>query len=170
MGVNLDKPDRWKADVAKSVDMYNDWFLKFAPKAFRETRVETTKAVEHSLGITRHLRDIGPETFRANPTILPTLRMSTCPPLAVDRLVGLAGVSDSLVDNLEKKQRLPPRMPAAARRDGVPLAERFEGAGVLRRILRQDEPARRKCAEPRQPCRLWLRDTDVHSRQGDGQN
>lgn len=31
MGVNLDKPGRWKADVAKSVDMYNDWFLKFAP-------------------------------------------------------------------------------------------------------------------------------------------
>lgn len=113
MGVNLDKPHRWKADVAKSVDMYNDWFLKFAPKAFRETRVETTKTVEHSLNITRHLRDIGPETFRANPTILPALRMSTCPPLAVERLVGLAGVSDSLVENLEKKQRLPPRMLAA---------------------------------------------------------
>jgi hypothetical protein len=113
MGVNLDKPDRWKADVAKSVDMYNDWFLNFAPTAFRQTRVQATKAVEHSLEITRHLRDIGPETFRANPTILPTLRMSTCPPLAVDRLIGLAGVSDSLVDNLEKKQRLPPRMAEA---------------------------------------------------------
>lgn len=113
MGVNRDKPDQWKADVAKSVDMYNDWFLKFAPKAFRETRVEAIKSVEHSLEITRYLRDIGPETFRANPTILPTLRMSTCPPLAVDRLVGLAGVSDSLVANLEKKQRLPPRMAKA---------------------------------------------------------
>ncbi|PPT93942.1 restriction endonuclease [Xanthomonas arboricola pv. arracaciae] len=110
MGVNRDNPDQWKADVAKSVDMYNEWFLKFAPKAFRDTRVATTKAVEQSLRITRHLRDVGPKTFRANPTILPTLRMSTCPPLAVDRLVGLAGVSDSLVANLEKKQRLPPRM------------------------------------------------------------
>jgi len=39
MAVNLDKPNLWKADIAQSVDMYNDWFLKFAPKAFRETRV-----------------------------------------------------------------------------------------------------------------------------------
>jgi len=114
MAVNLDKPALWKADVAQSVDMYNDWFLRFAPVAFRETRVIATRSVANSLGITRNLRDIGPATFRANPTILPTLRMSTCPPLAVDRLVGLAGVSDSLVDNLEKHQRLPPKMAATA--------------------------------------------------------
>lgn len=43
MAVNQDKPGRWKADVARSVDMYNDWFMKFAPKAFRETRIQTTK-------------------------------------------------------------------------------------------------------------------------------
>jgi type II restriction enzyme len=49
MAVNLDKPLNWKADIAKSVDMYNDWFMKFAPKAFRETRIETTKAVEATL-------------------------------------------------------------------------------------------------------------------------
>lgn len=114
MGVNRDKPDLWKADVALSVDMYNQWFLQFAPKAFRETRVATTKAVEESLNITRQLRDIKPAHIRANPSILPTLRMSTCPPLAVDRLIGLAGVSDNLVGNLEKKQRIPPRMAAAA--------------------------------------------------------
>ncbi len=38
MGVNTDKPQRWKQDIARSVDFYNDWFLKFAPKAYRETR------------------------------------------------------------------------------------------------------------------------------------
>ena len=37
MGVSLDKPQNWKADIAQSVDMYNDWFMKFAPKAFRDT-------------------------------------------------------------------------------------------------------------------------------------
>lgn len=111
MAVNMDKPQRWKDDVALSVDMYNQWFLNFAPKAFRETRVDTTKQVEDSLAITRYLRDVDPATFRANPTILPTLRMSTCPPLAVDRLVGLADVSKNLVGSLEKLQRLPPRMP-----------------------------------------------------------
>ena len=33
MIVNRDKPDRWKEDIAKSVDMYNEWFMRFAPKA-----------------------------------------------------------------------------------------------------------------------------------------
>ena len=52
MAVNLDKAYLlWKADIAKSVDMYNDWFMKFAPKAFRETRVKTSKDVEDALKI-----------------------------------------------------------------------------------------------------------------------
>jgi hypothetical protein len=38
--------------------------------------------------------------------------MTTAPPIAHDRLVGLAGVSDSLVRNMELKHRIPPRMPA----------------------------------------------------------
>ena len=37
--------------------------------------------------------------------------MSTCPPIAVDRLIGLAGVSGNLVKAMEKENRLPPRMP-----------------------------------------------------------
>ena len=37
--------------------------------------------------------------------------MSTCPPLAVDRLIGLAGVSRNLVKAMEKSNRLLPRMP-----------------------------------------------------------
>lgn len=133
MGVNLDKPDRWKVDIARSVDMYNDWFMRFAPAAFRETRVETTQTVERSLVITHHLRNISPETFRSNPTILPTLRMSTCPPLAVDRLVGLAGVSDNLVENLEKKKRLPPRMSSAeVDRDLIKIGD------IIKRMADQD--------------------------------
>ena len=32
MAVNRDKPDRWKEDIAQSVDMYNDWFIRFAPE------------------------------------------------------------------------------------------------------------------------------------------
>ena len=49
MPVNLDKPHQWKNDIAQSVDMYNDWFMKFAPDAFRSTRIETTKHVEAAL-------------------------------------------------------------------------------------------------------------------------
>jgi type II restriction enzyme len=114
MAANRDKPGRWKADVARSVDMYNDWFMKFAPKAFRETRVQTTRDVEATLHSTGNLTNIRPATMREHPEILPTLRMSTCPPLAVDRLIGLAGVSSTLVKCMELEKKLPARMAEAA--------------------------------------------------------
>ena len=85
MAINRDKPDRWKEDIAQSVDMYNDWFIRFAPEAYRVTRVETTKNVEATLKATNNLRDIGVALLKSNPDVLPTLRMSSCPPLAVDR-------------------------------------------------------------------------------------
>ena len=113
MPVNLDKPQRWKADVALSVDMYNDWFMKFAPSAFRDTRIQTTQHVEAALRATGNLTDIKPAMLRAHPEVLSTLRMSTCPPLAVDRLIGLAGVSASMVKRMEDQQKLPVRMPSA---------------------------------------------------------
>lgn len=110
MAVNLDKPQRWKADIAQSVDMYNDWFIKFAPEAFRNTRIQTTRDVEATLRSTGNLTDIRPETLRLHPEALPTLRMSTCPPMAIDRLIGLAGVPRNLVESMEKHKRLPVRM------------------------------------------------------------
>lgn len=51
--------------------------------------------------------------------------MSTCPPLAVDRLIGLAGVSPSLVKAMEQQQRLPPRMKPSL------LAENLEKIGTI---------------------------------------
>ena len=77
----------------QSVDMYNDWFMNFAPDDFRTTRIQTTKDVEATLKATANLANIRTEILRTHPEVLPTLRMSTCPPLAVDRLIGLAGVS-----------------------------------------------------------------------------
>ncbi|MGH9770636.1 MAG: XamI family restriction endonuclease [Candidatus Acidiferrales bacterium] len=65
--------------------------MKFAPRAFRDTRKNTTEIVEQSLTLTRNLTTITPGVIKANPSTLPTLRMSTCPPLARDRLIGLAG-------------------------------------------------------------------------------
>lgn len=110
MAVNRDKPDRWKKDIANSVDMYNNWFMQFAPEAYRETRVQTTKDVKATLQATNNLTDVGAKLLKANPSVLPSLRMSTCPPFAVDRLIGLAGVSGNLVKVMEKDNRLPPRM------------------------------------------------------------
>jgi XamI restriction endonuclease len=110
VAVNRDKVDLWKADVARSVDFYNEWFMAFAPQAFRETRIETTKQVELALQLTENLTNIRPETLQANPAVLPMLRMSTCPPIARDRLIGLAGISPNLVKNMEDEQRVPPTM------------------------------------------------------------
>jgi hypothetical protein len=114
VAVNLDKPHLWKTDIAQSVDMFNDWFMRFAPKAFRETRVQTTKDVEATLKATDNLTSIGPAILREHPEALSTLRMSTCPPLAVDRLIGLAGVPNSMVKRMEKKKMLPVRLKGPA--------------------------------------------------------
>ncbi len=110
MGINRDKPDRWKEDIAKSVDMYNDWFMNFAPKAFRTTRIKTTQDVKNALRITNNLTNVSATVLHQYPEILPTLRMATCPPIAVDRLIGLATVSPNLVRNMEKRHRIPPKM------------------------------------------------------------
>lgn len=111
--VNLATPQQWKADIALSVDMYNEWFLNFAPGAFRSTRERATKDVEVALHASGNLTDIKPALLRQHPEILPTLRMSTCPPIAVDRLIGLSGVTPSVVKSMELDKRLPVRMPAA---------------------------------------------------------
>ncbi|MCL4706506.1 XamI family restriction endonuclease [bacterium] len=111
MGVNFDKPQQWKTDIARSVDLYNGWFLKFAPKTYRQERMKATKEVESMLARTSHLRVFSSEELRNAPSLLFALRMSTAPPLARDRLVGLAGVPKSLVDSMEKSNQLPPRMP-----------------------------------------------------------
>jgi hypothetical protein len=111
MAVNRDKPNRWNADVAQSVDLYNNWFMTFAPQAFHDTRVQVTEVVAAALRTTDNLQNLQPQILQQNPQILATLRMCTCPPLARDRLIGLAAVSKSLVERLEKG-RLPTRLNA----------------------------------------------------------
>jgi len=113
MPVNLDKPQQWKADITLSVDFYNSWFLRFAPKTYRETRVLVTEHVAGMLQRTNNLRNITTKELREHPGILPSLRMSTAPPLARDRLIGLAGVTKSLVETMERDKCLPPRMVVA---------------------------------------------------------
>jgi hypothetical protein len=110
MKVNRDKVDLWKADVIKSVDFYNKWFMNFAPKAFRNTRMTTTIQVEEALTWTENLTNIQPETLKNHPEVLSILRMSTCPPIARDRLIGLSGVTPNLVKSMELKKSVPPRM------------------------------------------------------------
>lgn len=100
--INADKPHRWKADIAASVDQFNQWFMRFAPEAFRSTRTKTTERVKAGLIATGDLRNIDCATLRASPGALPTLRMCTAPPLAVDRLVGLSGANKGLIGSMEE--------------------------------------------------------------------
>lgn len=112
MPINSDKPHNWKSDIAQSVDFYNQWFMRFAPKAYRDTRVETTKQVEDALQRTKNLTDIAPDVLKSDPSVLPILRMATAPPIARDRLIGLAQVSSNLVKSMELDRRIPPSMAA----------------------------------------------------------
>src|SRR4029077_18457822 len=57
MPINSDKPHLWKPDIQASVDQFNKWFMRFAPKAYRDTRIETTKHVEEALLHTKDLLD-----------------------------------------------------------------------------------------------------------------
>lgn len=101
MAINADKPTRWKADVAASIDLYNNWFLEFAPTAYRETRIKATGKVRLDLEHTAQMSRITPSVLMTYPDVLPTLRMSTAPPLARDRLMGLAHVSSNFIARLE---------------------------------------------------------------------
>jgi len=113
MPVNSDKPFLWEADVLQSVDMYNDWFIKFAPQAYHENRARTTDLVKNALGWTNNLTDIEANVIFQHPDILPMLRMATSPPIARDRLIGLTGVSKNLVETMETKGRFPSSMSIA---------------------------------------------------------
>lgn len=116
MGINRDKQPLWEGDIIQSVNYYNSWFMDFAPKAFKEAHASAAQTVEDALVSTNYLKDVSPTVLQKHPEVLPTLRMSTCPPIARDRLVGLARVSKSLVQCMEdpEKPHVPPKMPKVA--------------------------------------------------------
>src|SRR5579885_308341 len=105
--INADKTQRWKEDIAASVDMFNDWFMRFAPLTYRETRAQTVVGVKEALDLLNDMRNLTPATLAAYPKILATLRMSTAPPLARDRLTGLSGIPNGLVHAMEVDGRIP---------------------------------------------------------------
>lgn len=111
MPINLDKPQLWKADVSQSIDYYNDWFLRYAPETYRSQRSLRIAQVQDALEKSQNLRGVSPQLLYEHPEILPVLRMATAPPLARDRLMGLAYVSKSLIESMEGKEERPPRIP-----------------------------------------------------------
>lgn len=109
--INADKPSLWKGDVEKSIDFYNDWFIRFAPETYRSQRSITTSAVLDAFAKTANLTRVVPAVLREAPGILAILRMITAPPLARDRLMGLSHVSKSLIIGMEGQEGSRPRLP-----------------------------------------------------------
>jgi len=97
-----------------SVDLYNTWFLSAAPAAFQESRARSTERVKAAFAETDDLLSITIGTLERSPSALSVLRMSTAPPIARDRLIGLAGVSRTVVKRMEEGV-LPTRIPQVVR-------------------------------------------------------
>lgn len=117
MSINSNRPELWKKDIAESVDYYNNWFIQHAPDVYKESRIQASKSVRNVFDLTCSLEDITPEILRKHPESLPVLRMSTCPPVARDRLIGLAQVSKNLVNSMEKVDA--PSIPKKMNKDEV---------------------------------------------------
>ncbi|MBN1935411.1 MAG: XamI family restriction endonuclease [Anaerolineae bacterium] len=110
MLVNANKPELWKADVARSIDFYNRWFIEFAPRTWRQTRQGAVEQVISALTQVDHLRRLDIHCLKRSPEILPILRMVTAPPIARDRLIGLSQTPPSLIKNIEIDGRLPSKL------------------------------------------------------------
>lgn len=132
MPINADKPHLWKKDIATSVDFYNDWFMHFAPKAYRDSRLQTTEQVRETLQFTNDMTRLSPDVLRQYPTILSTLRMSTAPPIARDRLAGLAYVNRSLITSMERGK-------VSSRMTSASLVQQLQAISeILMRLLDHD--------------------------------
>ena len=78
-----------------------------APKAFRDSRRDAVASVEAAMRATDDFSNIAPDALIGT-NLLSVLRAATCPPLARERLSGLAGVSKGLVETLEAGRRPKP--------------------------------------------------------------
>lgn len=108
--INMTSTQSWKKDVSFSVDFYNDWFLNYAPSTYREERKVAQKRVDALLKASDNLKKVSVDYLKAHPDALSILRLSTAPPLARDRMTGLSHAKPSLIDSMENKKMLPPRM------------------------------------------------------------
>ena len=101
--------ERWKEDTCASVRMYNDWFLHFAPKTYIAEKKRAEKEIKAAMDQTSNFSKLCHEVLLDKPKTIFLLRMATTPPLASDRLIGLADVPAGLMKSLEEG-KLPKKM------------------------------------------------------------
>lgn len=107
--INKKNIEQWKSDVQKSVLFYNDWFLNFAPATYINARQEAINKVEQAFQKMECFNRLSIDMLKKTPEVITILRMATTPPLARDRLIGLADISGNLMDKMEEG-RFPPKM------------------------------------------------------------
>ena len=100
--INKNNSEQWKNDVQKSVIFYNDWFLKFAPSTYVNARQDAIHKVENAFQKTDCFNNISIDVLKNMPATITILRMATTPPLARDRLTGLADVPRAFVKGMEE--------------------------------------------------------------------
>ena len=54
--INRNDSDRWKEDTRRSVEMYNEWFLGFAPSTYIRERERATRYVADAMKLTDNFR------------------------------------------------------------------------------------------------------------------
>lgn len=107
--INKNRPELWKSDVQKSILYYNDWFLNFAPETYINARKDAIDKVENAFRKTECFNSLSIDMLKNAPESITILRLSTTPPLARDRLVGLTDISKNLIEKMEEG-RFPPKM------------------------------------------------------------
>lgn len=106
--INRNNCDLWKEDTCRSVEMYNEWFLSFAPSTYINEREKSAKRVVKAMRQTDNFR-LSTENIFEHPDAISILRMVTAPPIARERLAGLSGVKKTFIEKLEEG-KLPSRM------------------------------------------------------------
>lgn len=96
----------WKSDIQQSVLFYNEWFLNFAPTTYINARKDAFDKIETMFSKTDFFNSISSDLLNTIPEAISILRMATTPPLARERLAGLANVPKSFITSLEEG-RLP---------------------------------------------------------------
>ena len=102
MNINRSNPERWDEDIKKSVDHYNEWFSSTVPPLYHRAKTAVFPKVREAMDAFNSILDYEDNHLVEAPGSLKLLRQMTCPPLAADRLAGLAGVPSSVIDGIEE--------------------------------------------------------------------
>lgn len=54
--INRNNSDQWKEDTCRSVEMYNKWFLGFAPSTYISEREKSKRQVSKAMRLTDNFR------------------------------------------------------------------------------------------------------------------